>query len=135
MKKKNNLIFDTNYSTIQKKIKGVKTMNTAVETITNPKDLLERKPISKGDFVTPRDDSDIVKLYVVKSINDNLATLIYLNLTHEMDDIELKEIAMPVDYLIFADDSFASVGGLLWQVREAVLSNRKCTSCNIDIHI
>lgn len=110
-------------------------MNTTVETITRPKDLLERQPISKGDFVTTNDDSDIVKLYVVKSINEDLATLLYLSLTHEIDDVQIKEISMPISSLIYADESFASVGGLLWQVREAAFSGKKYTSYNIEIHI
>lgn len=110
-------------------------MNTTVETIARPKDLLERSPISKGDFVTTNDDSDIVKLYVVKSINEDLATLLYLTITHEIDNLEVKEITMPLSSLIFADESFASVGGLLWQIREAVLSDKKIITCNFDVHI
>ena len=110
-------------------------MNTTVETIARPKDLLERQPISKGDFVTTDDDSDVVKLYVVKSIDNDLATVLYLGLTHELDNVEVNEIVMPISSLIYADESFSSVGGLLWQIRETVISDKKRTMYNIEIHI
>ena len=92
--------------------------------IIKTKDFLARLPISVGDFVTPNDDSDYVQLYILTDISNNVATIAYLDFTYERDDVVLSEMKMDLDKLIFIDESFATVGGALWQAREAVVSNK-----------
>ena len=92
-----------------------------VETKEKVKDILERKIISVGDFVTINDDSNIIEAYVVKDIHGTTATIYALELTAEKDDAIIVEKIIAFNELIHIDDSFVTVNSLLWQVREKIL--------------
>lgn len=94
------------------------------ETITKAKDILEREAIDVSDFVTINDDSDIVEVYVVKSINGTTATIYALELTSERDDILITEKTTALNELIHIDDSFVTVNSIMWKIREMVTSGR-----------
>lgn len=91
----------------------------------NPKDALDRDAkISIGDVVTIDDDSSIIETYIVRKINDTLATICGIAITPEKDDVYIKEISIPVKSLLYLGTPFINVNGYLWRVREAILKNK-----------
>ena len=99
-------------------------MTTGIAEITKPKDLLDRSiPITSGDFVTIYDDADFCKVGLVKSIDEGIAVIYNLLITEENDDIYLEEKEIEVSQLVYLDDSFVNVNGVLWQIRDCIKNN------------
>lgn len=92
---------------------------------TNLKDLLDRDiEISVGDVVAIDDDKTVIETYVVRKIDDTLATICGIAITPEKDDVYIKEINIPVKSLLYLGTPFINVNGYLWRVREAILKNK-----------
>lgn len=90
------------------------------------KDALDRdlEP-TRGDFVTVYDNSKIVEVYVLKELNYPNAILYKLCLTNELDDVYVAEVCVPMDDLVYVDESFVNVNGYLWDIRNKVLESRE----------
>ena len=111
-------------------------MTTGIAQITNPKDLLDRSlPITVGDFVTIYDEADYCKVGLVTSINGNMATICKLSITAEEDDIYIEDQDIAMQNLVFLDDSFVSVDGVLWQLRNYIRSSELESKIKIELSI
>ena len=90
-----------------------------------PKDLLESKKIIKvGDFVTTKDDNDVVEVFIAESIEGESINLCGIKLTEEKDDIITFRFSAHYSELLYLDESFVRVNGILWNLREEIVSNK-----------
>ena len=60
-------------------------------------------------------------MYFVKSIVDDIATLISIEITEAHDDVYIKATLAPIDEILYLGDSFINVNGYLWNVRDSIL--------------
>lgn len=93
--------------------------------VTRAKNLLNRDlMISVGDIVTIDDDSDIAEAYVVKKIDDKMATICGIKLTEEKDDVYIEEMNICLRSLLYLGDSFVNLNGLLWKIKGQIDKGR-----------
>ena len=93
--------------------------------VTRAKNLLNRDVmISVGDIVTIDDDSDIAEAYVVKKIDDKMATICGIKLTEEKDDVYIEEMNICLRSLLYLGDSFVNLNGLLWKIKGQIDKGR-----------
>ena len=93
--------------------------------VTRAKDLLDKDvAISVGDIVTIDDDSDVAEAYVVRRINDKMATICGIKLTEEKEDVYIEEMNICLRSLLYLGDSFVNLNGLLWKVKGQIDKGR-----------
>ena len=93
--------------------------------VTRAKNLLNRDlMISVGDIVTIDDDSDIAEAYVVKKIDDKMATICGIKLTEEKDNVYIEEMNICLRSLLYLGDSFVNLNGLLWKIKGQIDKGR-----------
>lgn len=81
--------------------------------------------IGEGDFVTFYDDSEVVDVYVVESLfEDDTAQIVGLSLTKEKDDVIIKRAIVDIDKLIYLNNSFVNVDGMLWNIRKKLFGSK-----------
>lgn len=89
-----------------------------------PKAFLDKEiPIKKGDFVTTNDGCSI-KIYAVKEVSERMTTMYSVELTELEDDISIHLYYAFTEDLIFIDDSFVNVNGILWNIRQKILDGQ-----------
>ena len=99
------------------KIQSIKVKNPSEnsDSIANPKD--RDIPVEIGSFAT-LDDNLPLKLFIVASIQGDIATLGELELTDTKDDVCLRLTDVSLSKVLAVDDSFVNMNGVLWNIRE-----------------
>lgn len=90
----------------------------AVNVTFNPKNLLEKDhKVERGDFVTTNDGSPL-KIYIAGTKQHDLIPLYSIGLTAEGDDIYVKRFFAAEADVIYLEDAYVNVDGVLWRLRE-----------------